>query len=171
MTKSQATAIYEMSVQAPVADTTEAPSHVTTEDPVTDTAEADDETPGALTGQALLDLVRSCGENTPREELIRLAGYTKKVKDGSTRLMYANFMEALLEAQGTKIGIKTSTPQSTGARMGHPLSYLTRVHFNGNIMVGRAYVAMLPLHDKGTEFKVVVSPESNPGGINLVPVQ
>lgn len=123
----------------------------------------------ALTGQDLLNHVASMSEDTPRDELIRQAGYVKTAKDGTTRLMYAMFMEALLEAQGTKIGVKTTTP-SSGTRMGHPLSYATRVHFNGNIMVGKAYVAMLPHHDKGQEFKVVVNHETNPGGINLVPV-
>jgi hypothetical protein len=122
-----------------------------------------------LVGQELLDLVNTSGDDISREDLIKTAGYTKVAKDGTTRLMYAMFMEALLEAQGTKIGVKTTTP-SSGARMGHPLSYATRVHFNGNIMVGKAYVSMLPHHDKGQEFKVVVDPENNPGGINLVPV-
>lgn len=137
----------------------------------TDSTESTESTEAivALTGQDLLNHVASMPEETPRDELIRLAGYVKKAKDGTTRLMYAMFMEALLEAQGTKIGVKTSTP-STGARMGHPLSYATRVHFNGNIMVGKAYVSMLPHHDKGQEFKVVVNPENNPGGISLVPV-
>jgi hypothetical protein len=123
----------------------------------------------ALTGQALLDHVANSGDEISRDDLIRQAGYVKKAKDGTTRLMYAMFMEALLEAQGTKMGVK-STGSSSGNRMGHPLSYSTRVHFNGNVMVGKAYVAMLPHHEKGQEFKVVVNPESNPGGINLVPV-
>ncbi len=149
---------------------TETPTITTTvlHDPNADAETTEDPTP--LVGKELLDLVNTSGDDISREDLIKAAGYTKVAKDGTVRLMYAMFMEALLEAQGTKLGAKSS-PSKTGSRMGHPLSYATRVHFNGNIMVGKAYVAMLPEHNKGKEFKVVVNPETNPGGINLVPVQ
>lgn len=163
-TKTTTTETWEEPV-APVAPTIVETTAVVEDD---DDEDNESDSPQALTGQALLDHVASMPEDSPREEIIRLAGYTKKVKDGSVRVMYAQFMEALLEAQGTKLGVKNAP--SPGARMGHPLSYITRVHFNGNIMVGKAYVSMLDEHEKGKEFKVVVNPESNPGGINLVPV-
>lgn len=123
-----------------------------------------------LTGTELINLVQSCGANVPRDELIKLAGYTKVDKNGTTRLMYAAFMEAVLEAQGTKLGTTPSAAPGERGKMGHPLSYVTRIHFNGNIMVGKAYVHMLDAHEKGKPFKVIVNPESNPGGINLVPL-
>lgn len=123
-----------------------------------------------LVGQELLNLVQSCGDNIPRDELIRLAGYTKTTKDGTTRLMNAAFMEAILEAKGVKMGIEPSAAPGERGKMGHPLSYVTRIHFNGNIMVGKAYVSILDDHEKGKPFKVVVNPDTNPGGINLIPV-
>ena len=153
----------------PDTTTWEAPAATITTTVLHDPAATSETTETPLTGQELLDLVNTSGDDISREDLIKTAGYTKVAKDGTTRLMYAMFMEALLEAQGTKLGVK-SAPSQSGNRMGHPLSYATRVHFNGNIMVGKAYVNMLPHHDKGQEFKVVVNPENNPGGISLVPV-
>jgi hypothetical protein len=154
-----------MTIKDQTADTVSITATVI-QDPTTTTTTEPTE---ALTGQALLDHVNTLGEGVSRDDLIRQAGYIKTAKDGTTRLMYAMFMEALLEAQGTKLGVK-STASNSGSRMGHPLSYATKVHFNGNIMVGKAYVAMLPHGEKGQEFKVVVNPENNPGGISLVPV-
>lgn len=151
-------------------DTTETAPVDTTEEV---TEESEDKvvlTGTPLEGQELLNLVKSCGETVPRDELIRLAGYTKVDKNGTTRLMYAMFMEALLEAQGTKLGTKPTVAPGERGKMGHPPSFIARIHFNGNLMVGKTYVHMLDAHERGKEFQIVINPESNPGGINLVPV-
>ncbi len=149
------------------ADTPEAPAEGSPESP---DGNGSVEEAKPLVGQELLNLVQSCGDKIPREEMIKLAGYTKVDKNGITRLMNAAFMEAILDAKGVKMGIEPAAAPGERGKMGHPLSYVTRIHFNGNIMVGRAYVNMLDAHEKGKAFKVVVNPESNPGGISLVPI-
>ncbi|MFM7085891.1 MAG: AbrB family transcriptional regulator [Vulcanococcus sp.] len=103
-----------------------------------------------LTGADLLARVKELGEAS-KSDLVRGCGYVSTKKDGSERLNFTAFYEAMLEAKGMNLG----GPASRGSkrRPGRELSHQTRVQFNGNLMVGRAYTAQLGLQP-GDEFEI-----------------
>jgi hypothetical protein len=70
-------------------------------------------------------------------------------KDGGERLNFTAFYEALLEANGVSLG-SDGAGRSKGGRK---LSYVATVQFNGNLLVGKAYTAMLGL-EPGDEFEI-----------------
>ncbi|MEB3321446.1 MAG: AbrB family transcriptional regulator [Synechococcaceae cyanobacterium] len=92
-----------------------------------------------LTGADLLARVREMGDAS-KSDLVRACGYVSTKQDGTARLNYTAFYEALLQAKGVEFGV---TPRA--GRAGRKLTFRTRVQFNGNLMVGRAYTAMLDL--------------------------
>jgi hypothetical protein len=100
-----------------------------------------------LTGSELLAKVKELGEAS-KSELVRSCGYVSTKKDGSERLNFTAFYEALLEAKGMHLG---ETGHSS--RPGRKLSFNTKVQFNGNLMVGKAYTALLDLKP-GDEFEI-----------------
>jgi hypothetical protein len=111
-----------------------------------------------LTGPDLLAKVKELGEAS-KSDLVRSCGYVSSKKDGSERLNYTAFYEALLEAKGMSLG------ESHGAKPGRKLSFNTKVQFNGNLMVGRAYTALLELRP-GDVFEIKLGRRQ----IRLVPV-
>ena len=103
-----------------------------------------------LTGPELLSKVKELGD-VSKSELVRECGYLSTKKDGSERLNFTAFYEALLNAKGVNLGTD-SDGRSTG-KGGRKLSYTTKIQFNGNLMVGKAYTAMLDLKP-GDEFEI-----------------
>lgn len=93
--------------------------------------------PTMLTGADLLAKVKELADAS-KSELVRATGYLSTKKDGSERLNYTAFYEALLEAKGMNLGERSGKEHQ---RPGRKLSYATKVQFNGNLMVGRAYTA------------------------------
>ena len=57
----------------------------------------------ALTGADLLAKVLELG-NASKSDLVRACGYVSSKKDGSERLNFTAFYEALLEAKGKELG-------------------------------------------------------------------
>lgn len=100
-----------------------------------------------LTGAELLAKVKEMGEAS-KSDLVRSCGYVTTRKDGAERLNFTAFYEALLHAKGMDF---SSAPRS--GKAGRKLSFSTKVQFNGNLMVGRAYTAMLDLKP-GDEFEI-----------------
>jgi len=131
--------------------------------PVETTGEATVETAmeGPLTGPDLIAKVKELGE-VSKTELVRGCGYVSTKKDGTERLNFTAFYEALLDAKGVSLGGKESR-KGVGGRQ---LSYTTHVHFNGNLMVGKAYLALGDFKP-GDTFEIKLSK----GGINLIPVE
>ena len=80
-----------------------------------------------LTGAELLAKVKELGDAN-KSDLVRGCGYVK-----ADKLCFTQFYEALLEAKGIELGGK---PASKGRK----LTYKTKVQFNGNLMVGSAYL-------------------------------
>lgn len=111
-----------------------------------------------LTGPDLLAKVKELGDAS-KSDLVRASGYVSFKKDGSERLNYTAFYEALLEAKGTDLGRK---PGKTGRK----LSFNTKVQFNGNLMVGKAYTHLLDLQP-GDEFEIKLGRNQ----IKLVPLR
>jgi hypothetical protein len=101
-----------------------------------------------LTGSDLLAKVKELGDAS-KSELVRACGYVSTKKDGSERLNFTAFYEALLEAKGLSLG-SDSTGRGKGGRK---LSYVATVQGNGNLLVGKAYTAMLDL-EPGDEFEI-----------------
>jgi len=117
--------------------------------------------PTMLTGADLLAMVKELGDAT-KAELVRAAGYLSTKKDGTERLNYTAFYEALLEAKGMNLGERSGKEP---LRPGRKLSHATKVQFNGNLMVGRAYTELLDLKP-GDAFEIKLGRRQ----IRLVPV-
>ncbi|MBM5790390.1 MAG: AbrB family transcriptional regulator [Cyanobacteria bacterium M_surface_10_m1_298] len=101
-----------------------------------------------LTGSDLLAKVKELGD-VSKSDLVRSCGYVSTKKDGSERLNFTAFYEALLEAKGLNLG---GGGAGTG-KGGRKLSYVATVQGNGNLLVGKAYTALLGLQP-GDEFEI-----------------
>ncbi len=95
-----------------------------------------------LTGSELLAKVKELGD-VSKSDLVRACGYVSDKKDGGDRLNFTAFYEALLEAKG---------------------SYIAKVQGNGNLLIGKAYTAMLNL-EPGDEFEIKLGKKA----IRLIP--
>ena len=93
-----------------------------------------------LKGAELLAAVEQW-RSLPRAEIVRRCGYVSVTEAGQQRCNYTAFYEALLESKGLHLGhARGRRPQRRGARA---LPFHTKVQFNGNLMVGRAYLDLL----------------------------
>jgi hypothetical protein len=97
-----------------------------------------------------------------KSDLVRAAGYVTHLKDGSERLNYTAFFEALLEAKGVSLGDGVRRPRG---KAGRSLSYVATVQGNGNLLVGKAYTGLLDLKP-GDEFEIKLGRKQ----IRLVPL-
>jgi len=102
----------------------------------------------ALTGQELIDLKRRMeDEGASKSEMCEAAGYVSTKKDGSRRLNFTAFYEALLEAKGCGFG--------GSGRPGRKLGYVCKVNAVGAAIVGARYVEQLGL-EVGDPFRISV---------------
>ena len=113
-----------------------------------------------LTGAELLAKVKELGDAS-KSDLVRNCGYVSTKKDGSERLNFTAFYEALLEAKGLSLG-NDGKGKGPGGRS---LSYVATVQGNGNLLIGKAYTAQLDLNP-GDEFEIKLGKKQ----IRLVPV-
>ena len=99
-----------------------------------------------LSGSELLQAVEQC-RGLSRPEIVRRCGYVSVTEAGQERLNNTAFYEALLEAKGFHLGHGRGPAERRRARRsprsGRTLPFHTKVQFNGNLMVGRAYVDLL----------------------------
>ena len=102
-----------------------------------------------LTGSELLAKVKELGD-VSKSDLVRSCGYVSSKKDGAERLNFTVFYEALLDAKGVSLGEGSGKGRGKGGRS---LSYVAKVQFNGNLMVGKAYTAQLGL-EPGDDFEI-----------------
>ena len=114
-----------------------------------------------LTGTDLLSKVKDLGD-VSKSDLVRACGYVSDKKDGGERLNFTAFYEALLEAKGINCA---SGPGAGIGKGGRKLSYTARVQGNGNLLIGKAYTAMLGL-EVGAEYDIKLGKKQ----IRLVPV-
>jgi len=94
-----------------------------------------------LTGSDLLAHVKDFS-HLSKSELVRRCGYVSLKKDGTERLNFTAFYEALLSAKGVEVGLPAKGAKGPGGRK---LNYTTKVQFNGNLLVGNAYTSQLDL--------------------------
>jgi bifunctional DNA-binding transcriptional regulator/antitoxin component of YhaV-PrlF toxin-antitoxin module len=125
-----------------------------------------------LVGKALLDRARSLS-NRPEEQIARACGYVGP----SGRVLRKSFYRALVEAKGYQLPSTSSStaspgggssPGGSGAGKGRQAEYRTRVHGNGNLLIGHAYTRRMGL-EPGDEFHIELHPET--GAIWLVPLE
>jgi hypothetical protein len=114
-----------------------------------------------LTGSNLLNKVKELGD-VSKSDLVRACGYVSEKKDGSERLNFTAFYEALLEAKGVNLGIGSGAGVG---KAGRKLSYIATVQGNGNLLIGKAYTQLLDLKP-GDEFEIKLGRKQ----IRLVPV-
>ena len=112
-----------------------------------------------LVGDELLSKARALS-NRPEDEIARGCGYVGP----SGRVLRKSFYRALVEAKGYKL---PSSSPSTGGTRGRQADFRTRVHGNGNLLIGHAYTRRLGL-TPGQEFKIELNPEA--GSIVLNPM-
>ena len=95
-----------------------------------------------------------------KSDLVRGCGYVSTKKDGTERLNFTAFYEALLEAKGMNLG--ASGGRGGSGRRGRQLSYVATIQFNGNLLVGKAYTAQVGLEPgDGFEIKLATSRSSS----------
>ena len=114
-----------------------------------------------LTGNDLLNKVKDLGDAI-KSDLVHACGYVSTKKDGGVRLNFTAFYEALLEAKGINLSAGGSGSIGQGGRK---LSYVATVQGNGNLLIGKAYTALLEL-SPGDEFEIKLGRKQ----IRLMPV-
>ena len=102
-----------------------------------------------LTGSELLAKVKELGD-VSKSDLVRACGYVSNKQSGGERLNFTAFYEALLEAKGVNLG---ETGVAGIGKGGRKLSYVATVQGNGNLLIGKAYTALLDLKS-GDEFEI-----------------
>ena len=116
-----------------------------------------------LEGKALLDKARALS-NRPEDQIARACGYVGP----SGRLLKKSFYRALVEAKGYKLpSHASSSGGGGGGSRGRQAEFRTRVHGNGNLLIGHAYTRRMGL-EPGQEFKIEIHQET--GSIWLLPM-
>ena len=101
-----------------------------------------------LSGTDLLAKVKEMGD-VSKSDLVKACGYVSTKTDGGERLNFTAFYEALLDAKGVNL----SGGGAAIGKGGRKLSYVAKVQGNGNLLIGKAYTAMLNL-EPGDEFEI-----------------
>ena len=116
-----------------------------------------------LEGKALLDKARSLS-NRPEDQIARACGYVGP----SGRLLKKSFYRALVEAKGYSLPSAVAGGSGGGASKGRQAEFRTRVHGNGNLLIGQAYTRRMGL-EPGQEFRIEIHSET--GAIWLLPLE
>ncbi|MCX5932154.1 MAG: AbrB family transcriptional regulator [Cyanobacteria bacterium] len=115
----------------------------------------------ALIRSELLAKVKELGDAS-KSDLVPAAGYLNTKKDGSERLNFTVFYEALLEAKGVSLGDGGGNGK---VKAGRSLSDVAKVQFKGNLLVCKAYTGPHGLKP-GDEFEIKLGKKQ----IRLIPV-
>ena len=115
-----------------------------------------------LEGKALLDKARSLS-NRPEDQIARACGYVGP----SGRVLKKSFYRALVLAKGYTLPSSVSGG-AHGLSKGRQAEFRTRVHGNGNLLIGQAYTRRMGL-EPGQEFRIELHRET--GSIWLLPIE
>ncbi len=118
-----------------------------------------------LVGEELLNKARSLS-NRPEDDIARGCGYVGP----SGRLLKKSFYRALVEAKAAAQGWqlpRNTTNSGGGGSRGRQAEFRTRVHGNGNLLIGHAYTKRLGL-EPGQEFRIELNRDSK--SICLLPL-
>ena len=119
-----------------------------------------------LRGDELLNKVRSLGD-VSKSDLVRACGYCIMQSDGTERLDFTAFYEALLEAKGL-----TAAPEGVDGVMedSRQLTYTCSIQNDGSLILYKPYTLLLDLLP-GDKFYVVLSESGlslRPFGVDAV---
>lgn len=95
-----------------------------------------------LKGQELLAKIKAMGEAS-KSDIARACGYVTTKKDGSERINFTAYYEAIIEAKGVDLG----TPAPKSGKRGKALSFKAKVSKAGTIPVTAGYSSMLGLEE------------------------
>ena len=115
-----------------------------------------------LVGEELLKKSRLLSSKS-EDEIARGCGYIGP----SGRVLRKSFYRALVKAKGYKVGNGSRSKPGNRSSRGRQAEYKTKVHGNGNLLIGHAYTKKLGL-TPGQEFKIDIKKESKT--IYLVPL-
>ncbi|MFM7313525.1 MAG: AbrB family transcriptional regulator [Cyanobium sp.] len=116
-----------------------------------------------LEGKALLDKARSLS-NRPEDQIARACGYVGP----SGRVLKKSFYRALVAAKGYSLPSNGILGGGVGLGKGRQAVFRTRVHGNGNLLIGQAYTRRMGL-EPGQEFRIEIHQET--GSIWLLPLE
>ena len=115
-----------------------------------------------LEGNELLEKAKLLSKES-EDEIAKGCGYIGP----SGRVLRKSFYRALIEAKGYKIGNGRQGKTNSRASRGRQAEFKTKVHGNGNLLIGHAYTRKLGLKP-GKEFKIDLKKESKT--IYLIPL-
>lgn len=120
---------------------------------------------GMLEGKALLDRARALSDQ-PEDLIARACGYVGP----SGRVLKKSFHKALVAAKGYPVPEASAgrSAAAPGPGKGRQAEFRTRVHGNGNLLIGNAYTRRLGLQP-GQEFRIELQRDSR--SIRLLPLQ
>ena len=112
-----------------------------------------------LEGKALLDKARALS-NRPEDQIARACGYVGP----SGRVLKKSFYRALVAAKGFTLPSASAGGGGSGGgsgsgSKGRQAEFRTRVHGNGNLLIGQAYTRRLGL-EPGQEFRIEIHQET-----------
>ena len=118
-----------------------------------------------LTGSELLAKTKEL-KGVSESDRVMACGYFSTSKNGKKRLNFNAYYKAIAVAQG----YKSSSENETGGigKGGRKLSYIATVQGNGNLLIGKAYTALLDLK-AGDEFEIKIGKKGK--AIRLLPTE
>ena len=116
-----------------------------------------------LVGKELLEKSKLLSKKS-EDEIAKACGYVSP----KGRVQRKSFYRALIEAKGHKLGTSGSRKLGKKNSRGRQTEFKTKVHGNGNLLIGHAYTKKLGL-EPGQEFKIDLRKESKT--ICLIPLK
>ena len=116
-----------------------------------------------LVGKELLQRSKLLSKKS-EDEIARGCGYIGP----SGRVLRKSFYRALVEAKGYKLGNNPSGRAGNRSSRGRQAEFRTKIHGNGNLLIGHAYTKKLGLVP-GQEFKIEIKKDSK--SIFLIPIK
>ena len=106
-----------------------------------------------LVGKELLEKSKSLSKKS-EDEIAIGCGYIGP----SGRVLRKNFYRALIEAKGYKLANNGSGRSGNRSSRGRQAEFKTKVHGNGNLLIGHAYTKKLGL-EPGQEYRIDLKKE------------
>ena len=107
-----------------------------------------------LVGKELLEKSKLLSKKS-ENEIARGCGYVSP----SGRVLRKSFYRALIEAKGYKLGNSGAGRPGNRSSRGRQAEFKTKVHGNGNLLIGHTYTKKLGLAP-GKEYKIDLKKES-----------
>ena len=115
-----------------------------------------------LVGKELLEKSKLLSKKS-EDEIARGCGYVGP----SGRVLRKSFYRALIEAKGCKLSNSVAGRAGNRSSRGRQAEFKTKVHGNGNLLIGHAYTKKLGL-EPGQEYKIDLKKDSKV--ISLTPL-